>query len=337
MKNNKLNQKIKPFRLKRGDTIGVIAPADPVNGVCPPDTIERGYDYLRSRGFKILEGESVKELPQNHTAGSVDKRVADIHNFLRDDSVSCIIAFWGGFNSNQLLDKLDYDLIAEKRKVFIGYSDVTALTTAITSKTGLITFSGPGVISFAKPQPFDYTWEYFEKACMHTEDILVVASERYADDMYFLREDNDHRIFKENKGSIVFKDGSAKGQIIAGNLQTLLLLQGTEYLENVDGKILFIEEDETSTPAHVDRFMCQMHQLGWFNKIAGLVIGRFTEHSQFSKDDTLKEILHRYLDTSSFPVLYDVDFGHSDPMITIPHGGICTIQGNSIVFEPSVI
>lgn len=327
---------IKPYCLKIGDTIGVIAPADPVRGVCQDDVIDRGYTYLREKGFKILEGESVKKLTSYHTAGSIEDRVNDIHAFLENDEVTCIMAFWGGFNSNQLLDSLDYDLIREKKKIFIGYSDITALTTAITTKTGLVTFSGPGVISFSKPQPFEYTWSYFEKVCMSSEEVAISPSKKYADDLYFLREDDKHRILKENEGVKIYKDGHAEGEIVAGNLQTLLVLQGTEYLPAIKDKILFIEEDETSTPAHVDRFYCQLKQLGWLNEISGLVIGRFTEQSQFSDEDTFQSILDRYLKDVTYPVLYNADFGHSDPMITIPNGGRCSIDGLNIRFQSSV-
>lgn len=327
---------ITPYRLKIGDTIGVIAPADPVRGVCLDDIIERGYTYLREKGFKILEGESVKKLTSYHTAGSIEDRVNDIHAFLENDEVTCIMAFWGGFNSNQLLDSLNYDLIREKKKIFIGYSDITALTTAITTKTGLVTFSGPGVISFAKPQPFEYTWSYFEKVCMSSKEVVISPSEKYADDLYFLREDDDHRILKVNEGVKMYKDGHTEGEIVAGNLQTLLVLQGTEYLPVMKGKILFIEEDETSTPAHVDRFFCQMKQLGWLDEISGVVVGRFTEQSQFSDEDTFQSILDRYLKDVTYPVLYNADFGHSDPMFTIPNGGKCSIDGLEIQFHSSV-
>ncbi len=336
MKNTQVVEAIKPHKLKMGDTIGVIAPADPVRGVCPEDVIERGYEYLRQKGFNIIEGQSVKEFSKSHTAGSVDMRVKDINDFLNNDVVTCIMAFWGGFNTNQILERIDYELVKEKRKVFIGYSDVTALTTAITTKTGLITFSGPGVISYAKPEPFDYTWSYFEKMCISGEGVKLVPSLEFADDMYFLREDDDHRILKVNDGLKVYRAGQTDGQVVAGNLQTLLLLNDTEFLEGLDNKILFIEEDETSTPAHVDRYFAQMKQLGWLDKIRGLVIGRFTEHSQFSPEDTFEVILNQYLSNVTYPVLYNADFGHSDPMATIPNGGLCKIVGPDIYFESAV-
>lgn len=338
MKPDKSLELIKPHRLKVGDTIGIVAPADPVRGFCSDQIIERGYEYLRKKGFAVLEGESMKKNTLYHTAGSVEERVADIHSFLRNDKVKCIMAFWGGLNSNQLLDYLDYELIKAEKKIIIGYSDVTALTTGITTKTGLVTFSGPAVISFAKPQPFDYTWSFFERILVNpSNEIEVVESNEYADDLYFLREDDDHRIFKKNQGIKLFNKGYSEGAIIAGNLQTLLLLSNTEYLPSVKDKILFIEEDESSTPAHIDRFFCQMKHLGWLNQIAGLVVGRFTEHSKFSNNDTFEDILNRYLGDVKYPVIYNVDFGHSDPMITIPNGGTCIINNTKVSFRTCVI
>lgn len=332
-------QKILPPKLDKDKSIGVIAPADPVAGVCPEDTIKRGCEYLRSKGFSVVEGRSVKLLTQKHTAGTASFRIEDIHDFVKRADIGCIMAFWGGFNTNQLLDQLDYELIRKNPKIFIGYSDMTALTTAITTKTGLITFSGPGVITFAKPEPFDYTWDYFEKMCIKPQKAIVIEpSKEYADDLYFLRKDNNHRIKKANEGIKVFNEGNTTGEVVVGNLQTLLILQGTQYLPDMTGKILFIEEDETSTPAHVDRLLCQCKQLGWFDKIAGLVIGRFTEQSSFSPEDSLEDILKEYFSNAKFPVLYNVDFGHSDPLITIPNGGSVEIntKKKQITFKKSV-
>src|SRR3990167_5568150 len=237
-----MSQKILPPKLDKSKKIGIIAPADPVSGVCSEDIIQRGYTYLKRKGFDIVGGESVKKLTRKHVAGPVSLRVNDIHNFVKRQDIGCIMAFWGGFNANQLLDHLDYELIKANPKIIIGYSDVTALTTAITTKTGLVTFSGPGVISFAKPDPFEYTWDYFRKTCIDPqENFMIEASHEYADDLFFLRKDSNHRIVKHNEGLKVFIDAEAKGEVIAGNLQTLLVLNGTEYLPNMTGKILFVE------------------------------------------------------------------------------------------------
>lgn len=332
--------KILPPRLDKNKLIGIIAPADPVAGVCSIESIKQAYAYFKDRGFSVVEGNSVSIHTEKHTAGGIQLRVDDIHNLVKREDVGCIMAFWGGFNTNQLLDRLDYDLIKRNPKIFIGYSDVTALTTAITTKTGLVTFSGPGAISFAKPEPFDYTWDYFEKMCISPQKkVIIKPSTKYADDLFFLREDNDHRIIKINEGIKVFNPGKTEGEIVAGNLQTLLLLDNTEYLPDMTGKVLFVEEDETSTPAHVDRFLCQCKQLGWFKKISGLVFGRFTEQSSFSPEDSLEDILKDYLADVKFPILYNVDFGHSDPLITIPNGGIAVIDAEKkqIIFKQAVM
>lgn len=330
-------EKIYPKKLTTDKKIGIIAPGDPVCGVLPEDNIAAGTKYLKDKGFTIEEGESVKIFTEKYIAGPPELRIKDIHSFIQRDDVGCIMAFWGGLNSNQLLDSLDYDLIKANPKIIIGYSDVTALTTAITTKTGLVTFSGPGFISFAKPEPFDYTWEYFKKTCINPrERVVVKPSSEYADDLFFLREDDSYRIKKKNEGIKVFKSANTQGEVVAGNLQTLLVLSGTEYLPEMDSKILFVEEDETSTPAHVDRFLCQCKQLGWFEKINGIVFGRFTEQSRFSEKNPFEDILEEYFSKVSYPVLYNVDFGHSDPMITIPNGGKCSIDRDGLIFERSV-
>ena len=97
-------QKISPPKLDKNKSIGIVAPADPVAGVCPEDTIKRGYEYLRNKGFSVIEGRSVKLLTQKHTAGTASFRIEDIHDFVKRDDIGCIMAFWGGFNTNQLLD-----------------------------------------------------------------------------------------------------------------------------------------------------------------------------------------------------------------------------------------
>lgn len=319
-------KRILPPRLQKGQKIGVIAPADPVHGVLPKEQIDKAYSYLKERGFDVVEGKSMGIL-SHHTAGTVEDRISDIHDFVRREDIGCIMAFWGGFNTNQILDSLDYELIANNPKIFIGFSDITALTIAITEKTGLITFSGPGVISFAKPDPFQYTWDQFEKMCIDPEEMIEVPqSDTFADDLYFLREDSDHRIIQNNEGIKIFKGGLATSEVVAGNLQTLLVLLGTSYFPDMKGKILFIEEDETATPALVDRFLTHCKQLGIFDVISGVAFGRFMTASGFSMEDPFETLLVQYFSNVTYPVIYNADFGHTDPLFTIPHGGEVTID-----------
>ena len=151
------------------------------------------------------------------------------------------MSYWGGLNSNHLLAHLDYNLIKNNPKIIIGYFDMTAITSAVTKKTGLVTFSGPAALSFSKPEPFGYTWDYFESMCINPKEALRISSStQYADDLFFLREDDDYRIKKNNQGILSFKKGKAEGEIVAGNMQTLLGLCGTEYMPDVSNKILFL-------------------------------------------------------------------------------------------------
>lgn len=334
-----MNKQILPPRLNVGGKIAIIAPADSVYDVCNHSDIERGIRYLKDKGFEVELGSSVQTKAIGHTAGTAEQIALEIHEFVKRDDIGCIMAFWGGLNTNRILDFIDYQLLLAHPKIFIGFSDITALTAAITSKTGIVTFSGPGLISFAKPDQFEYTWEYFKKMCITPHEYLTVQeSKDFADDHYFLREDNDRRIRKANSGMHVFRSGKAQGNIVAGNLQTLLLLTGTEYAPNYDDAILFIEEDESTKPAHFERFICQCKHLGWFDKIQGLVIGRFTEYSGFTDDDPLDAILHQYFSNVTFPILTNADFGHSDPLFTIPHGGWAILDSSdkSITFTQAV-
>lgn len=330
--------KLLPPRLSLDKKIAIIAPSDKVAGDCDASFITKGISFLEEKGFSIELGASIKIESEGSTAGSPDVRVSDIHNFVRRDDIGCIMAFWGGYNTNQLLPLLDYNLIKKHPKIFVGYSDVTALTTAITTKTGMITFSGPGLITFCKDLPLEYTWDSFYHLCIQGEDNLQVhTSQSYSDGSYLKVGGKSMRRISQNQGMQIYQQGISSGEIIAGHLQTLLLLQGTEYMPEVKGKILFLEEDETSSPALFERFFAQCSQLGWFDIIRGLIIGRFPAKAGV-KDNTLLTILDYYIKNTQFPVIYNADFGHTNPLFTIPNGGKVSIDTykQSLIFSISV-
>lgn len=325
-------------RLSRKKSIGIIAPATPVAGILSEKFIERGYNYLREKGYSVVVGESVKK-NASRSYNSIELRVNDIHEFIKNDRIGCIMSYWGGLNSNQLLEHLDYGLIRNNPKIIIGFSDMTAITTAITKKAGLVTFSGPVCLSFSKPDPFDYTWNYFESVCINGNDnIKIIPSLEYTDDLFYLRKDDNYRIMKKNYGIKSFNGGKAEGTVVVGNTQTLLALSGTDFMPEVFGSILFLEDDETCNPALVSRFFQQFKHIGWFEKISGIVIGRFTEQSKFTNDNSLDKLLKEYFKKVDFSIMYNVDFGHSDPIITIPNGGHASIDAEKkeIVFKRSV-
>jgi muramoyltetrapeptide carboxypeptidase len=322
-------RKIYPQRLKKGGKIGVIATSSSISTL-GEEQIKRGYRYLQDQGFEIVEHPQCR-LENGYTAGSIKKRVEAIHQFVKDDEIDCVMAFWGGLNTNQLLDYLDYQLIKENPKIFVGFSDTCALLQAITNKAGLVTYVGPAVITFSKPNPekFKYTWEYFHKMCIEENRIVKIKSaDFFADDLYFLRKDNDHRIIKKNKGVKIFREGKCEGEVIASNLSTLLALAGTDYFPDLEDKVLFIEEAEDFNCQWIDRFFFQLKQAKVIESIRGLVVGKFMEASKISEKQLL-DILNNVIGDFQIPVIYSANFGHTDPIFTVPNGGRCRVDTSS--------
>lgn len=313
-----------PPKLKFGDKIAIIAPSSPVS--VKREVAERGFGFLQKKGFKLDIPDSIFR-SKRYTAGTPEFRAKLINGFFADKSIKAIIAFWGGWNANQILDKLDYRLIANNPKIFIGYSDITAISTAITTKSKIVTYSGPGVISYAKPDFFEYTWQMFEKMCIDAPGLVdVFPSERFEDDIFFTNPNPNKRRIKNNRGVSVLRHGVANGGVVAGNLQTLLLLSGTGYFPDIKNKILIIEEAEGENTSKIDRFLTALSQLNDFENIHGLIIGKFMEDSGLTEKHSQKAFLEKIFKKFKFPIIYDFNYGHTDPIATIPNGGICHID-----------
>src|SRR5689334_22146988 len=155
-----------------------------------------------------------------------------------DPDVAGILTVIGGFNSNQLLPHLDWDLIAANPKIFCGYSDITAVQNAILARTGLITYSGPHWSSFGMRDHFEQTLSWFAQALFGDRSIELYPAAAWTDDLWFL--DQDNRTVRSGEGWWPLAPGQASGRIVGGNLCTLNLLQGTEYMPALDGALLMI-------------------------------------------------------------------------------------------------
>ncbi len=158
--------KIIPPRLKPGDEIRVIAPSRSMS-ILNNGTITLATKRLENMGFKVTFGKNVsKVMNEDYLCASIEDRVEDIHNAFKDKNVKAILTVIGGFNVNQILDYLDYNLIRNNPKIVCGYSDITALVNAIYKKTGLETYVGPHYSSFGMEQGFEYTMQYFKQMFM---------------------------------------------------------------------------------------------------------------------------------------------------------------------------
>lgn len=296
----------------------VIAPARSLSLPWMTEELKtRAIERLDGLGLKVSFGAHVREM-NDFDSSSIGSRVSDIHEAFCDDSIQLVLTVIGGFNSNQLLRYLDYDLIRRHPKILCGYSDITALANAMYAKTGLVSYLGPHYFSFGDKKGFDYTLEYFNKCLLSVEPFDIVAAPQWSDDRW--ANDQKHRNFFLNEGYWVLREGEAEGTIIGGNLNTLNLLQGTEYMPDLRDAILFLEDDDETRPEVFDRDLQSLiHQPG-FDRVRGIMIGRFQKASNMTQA-LLRLIIASKRELAHMPIIANVDFGHTTPQVTLPIGG----------------
>ncbi|MEK7597956.1 MAG: S66 peptidase family protein [Patescibacteria group bacterium] len=309
-----------PEKLKIGDEVRIIAPSRSIN-ILSEEIKNIANKRFLDLGLKLSFGKYINETDEFNSS-SIESRIEDLHEAFGNKNVKGIITVIGGFNSNQLLKYIDWELIKNNPKIFLGYSDITALNNAFYAKTGLVTYSGPHYSLFGQNLYFDYTLKYFKKCLMSDDSFEIKTSEKWSDDEWYL--DQNKRELINNPGYLVINEGESEGTILGANLCTFNLLQGTEYFPDLSDSILFLEDDYETVPHTFDRDLQSLIHLPDFNKIRGLVIGRFQKKSNMT-DDLLTKIIKTKKELNNIPVVANVDFGHSDPKITFPIGGEANI------------
>lgn len=319
-----------PQKLKKGDGIRAIAPARSLAMTWINEKLKSVAEQrFKELGLNLSFSEHANEI-DDFSSSSIESRVSDIHEAYSDKTIKMIITVNGGFNSNQLLRHLDYDLIKANPKIFCGYSDITALSNAIYAKTGMVTYSGPHYFSFGNKKNFDYTLEYFKKCLFSEEPFEVLPSGKWSDDKW--AKDQENRKFIKNDGLWVINEGTAEGTIIGGNQCTLNLLHGTEYMPEIRGSILFLEDDHEAHAATIDRDLQSIiHQSG-FDQVKGIVFGRFQKETGMSRG-LLTQIIKSKKELNYIPVVGNADFGHTTPLITFPIGGAARIAASKSGIE----
>jgi muramoyltetrapeptide carboxypeptidase len=334
---------IKPKKLERGDIIGVVSPSSSLPADIP-NRFKRGVDCIEKLGYKVKIGKNAtKKL--GYMAGSPQERADDINEMFSDKDVKAIFCSIGGYSSNQILDLIDYKLIKKNPKIFMGYSDITTLLLAIHAKTNLVTFHGPTVMpQFGEyPTILSYTLENMEKVlCQNNKKTILRPSKEWTDEFLDWSKglDNRPRKMVKNRGWKVLRGGRASGRLIGGNLQTIEVLIGTEYLPSFKDAIFFWEETESSIE-EIDRTLTHFKAVGLLDNINGMLVGRLDWSVKISdKNYTLEKVIMRICKDYDFPIMIDMDFGHTDPMITLPIGikaSFDTSRQELILEENSVI
>ncbi|OHX48325.1 S66 family peptidase [Cytobacillus oceanisediminis] len=315
-------------RLKPGDEIRVIAPARSM-AIIKGEQLRIAQERLNQLGFTITYGKNA-ELHDEFFSTSIEERIEDLHDAFTDPNVKGILTVIGGYNANQLLNYIDFEIIKNNPKILCGFSDITALQGAIYKKTGLITYSGPHFSSFGVKHGFEYTLDSFINAVTNDAPYEILASSDWSDDPWYL--DQEDRHFIKNNGYTVIQEGDAEGRLIGGNLCTLNLLQGTEFMPSLKDSILFIEDDEESHALTFDRDLQSLLHLPDAQGIKGILIGRFQKNSQVT-EEALRKIIESKKELHGIPVIADVNFGHVQPYATIPIGGRAVIKAKGFESE----
>lgn len=321
-----MKSKIIPDRLKLGDEIRVIAPSRSMS-ILNEDNIEFSKKRLENEGFKVTFSKNVRNYTdKDYMCATIEDRVEDLHEAFRDKNVKAILTVIGGYNSNQILDYIDYELIKSNPKIFCGFSDITALSNSIYAKTGLVTYSGVHFSSFGMIKGFEYSLKYFKEILLENKQVNIESSYTWSNDSWY--KDQENRNFIDNDGMFVINKGKTEGRIIGGNLCTLNLLQGTEYMPDLQDAILFLEDDGLVGDEFIREFDRDLQSLLHCAKgknIKGIVLGRAENVSKMNKEKW-NRIIKSKKELSKIPIVGNANFGHTTPIFTFPIGGFCKME-----------
>ena len=282
-----------PNRLKKGDTIGVVAPSNPIIGE-NIEEIKKAKEIVEKDGFKVKFSKNLFSNTNGYSATAKEK-AEDINSMFYDKEVKMIWCAKGGENSNTVFEYLDYELIKNNPKIICGYSDITSLTNIITAKTGLVTFSGTNFKTIATDET-NYSYKEAIKRFVEGKLEIGEAQEEY----------------------ITIKEGIAEGELIGGNLSLVRGLVEGKYKIDFQNKILFLEELGFETgPALASNYLYYLKQNGVFNKIKGLWIGNYEHESKISLEKIIMDVIGSEY---KIPIIKSNNFGHIETKTVIPIG-----------------
>ncbi len=297
---------VKPRVLKAGDTVGLITPS---TAVTDPEKLRAAERTVRYFGLVPKWGKNVGKR-SGFTGGSIEERLDDVHAMFADPAVKGVFCIRGGYGSGQLLNRIDYKLIERNPKIFVGYSDITAMHLAIHRMTGLVTFHGPVPLS-AFPT---YTQNNYRRALFEARPLGELTNPP------------DTNSLRPNHTLRTVRPGKARGTLIGGNLSLIAATMGTPFEIETRGRILFLEDIEEQ-PYSIDRMLTQLRLAGKLDQAAGIVFGeckdcrpREYQPSFVEGTFTTPEVVDHVLGGLAIPVLSGLTIGHTDDQLTLPIG-----------------
>ena len=302
----KEKKSIKPRCLMPGDTVGIAAPAGPFD----PTKFMKGKAVLESMGFRTFFDEGIFQ-KHGFFAGTDVQRADQVNRLFADPAVQAVICARGGYGSMRILRFLDFKLIQNNPKIFVGFSDISVLLFILHARCSLVTFHGPVITTLA-----------------NTDEQTIAA---------MLKVMTADKIFdQKTKKGISLKPGVCSGVVVGGNLTTLCHLVGTPYTPNFNGKILFLE-DRGEAPYRIDRMLTQMKLAGCFEGLKGIFLGSF---EACGKLDDIFRIVQEVFNDVNIPILSGFEIGHARVNITIPIGLRATLDADRQILtfhEPATV
>ncbi|MEZ4702114.1 MAG: LD-carboxypeptidase [Rhodothermales bacterium] len=313
---------IKPNRLRPGDTVGIVSPAGVTYHRVQIEILQEVIEVL---GLKMKAGAHMLDR-WGYLAGRDEDRAADINAMFADPEVDAIFALAGGWGSGRTLPYLDFELIRTHPKIFLGYSDITALLLAIQARTGLVAFHGPN----GNSRWNTYSTDYLKRLLFEAEPVRMTNPTRQ-DDTLVQMKDRVH----------VITPGQARGRLLGGNLTVLTSIIGSPFVPAWEGSILFVEDIDEDV-YRIDRMLTQLKLAGVLDQLAGFVFGKCTDCEPDSgyASFTLEDVLEQHIKPLGIPAWSGAMIGHIDDRFTVPVGleaAIDAASGQITLLEAAVV
>ncbi len=298
---------IKPKPLRRGDTIGLVGISGAIHE--PETRFDKMLETIDALGYKVIVADSCRE-QYGYLSGTDASRAKGLNRMFRDDRVDAVVCMRGGYGVTRMLDLVDFDVIRANPKLLLGYSDITALHTAIHEKVGMVTFHGP-MPDASWVDLDDFSRESMLRALSSTEPLGAIAN-------------------PEGLEPRCYVPGRCEGRLVGGNLSLVAALCGTPYQLNPEGKVLLLE-DVGEYVYRLDSMLTQLRLAGMFEKCVGVVLGGFTncneEYEKYALQ--LEDVIRDVIVPAGKPVLANLSIGHTPTKITVPLGVNCAVDAEA--------
>lgn len=332
---------LRPRALRAGDAVAVVSPSWSAAALYRERT-EHALRALDRAGFRPrLMPNALRA--DGHRAGRPAERADDFNRALRDPEIRGIVASIGGWNANELLGRIDLDALRSDPKVICGYSDMDTLLLALQVETGLVTFHGPMLLPQwgEAPDVLPYTKDQFLRATTRPEPLGVLSPPGGWTAEFLDWDDGSERRARRltpHSGWAWWRRGRARGPLLGGHAAVVLSLAATRWWPSWDGAVLLWEEAESHVP-EVERRLWNLRHLGVFDRISGMIAAR-GDLDPFPGSLSLEEVVLEATEGYAFPILAEVDCGHTDPILTLPLGVEVALDDEGPAFsilEPAVV